>query len=134
MKPYKSLFRESRVNPKIYIPVDQDSGRQRVDISNLIFDQEVSKSNWDDAEQNCPIGKRLPTIQELYSFSLTGGLDDKPNGYYWSSSPVDEPNLSYNNPLQNALNAFEFWIINKNSNIVYTDREKFCNAIWVTEV
>lgn len=64
MKPYKKLFSES-INDEVNSQIEAET---EVNISGLQWGKAQGRScSWNEAIEKCPIGWRLPTIQELYT-------------------------------------------------------------------
>jgi hypothetical protein len=82
MMPYKRLFRESNQS----IVSSESEAKTMVNISNLEWSPYMGRMTWSDAVRECPMGWRLPTVQELYTLYQNdeNGMYNKE--YYWSSS------------------------------------------------
>lgn len=97
MKPYKSIFSESRFKSAVD---SVDEAKQIVDISNLKWSKNYEKMSYYDAEENTPEGWRLPTIQELYTAYVQGVKGFK-KVTYWSLTRHNENvkpfSFSFNN-------------------------------------
>lgn len=83
MKQYKSLFNESGGSLEV---LQQDEAKQVVDISDLVWSEDKGKQmDWNKAISLCPLGWRLPTIQELYT-AYVQKVPGFQSSLYWSSS------------------------------------------------
>lgn len=92
MRPYKRLFRESNQS----IVSSESEAKTMVNISNLEWSPHIGDMKgmtWSDAIRECPMGWRLPTVQELYTLYQNDENGKYHKEYYWSGSLSDKNEL-----------------------------------------